>query len=124
MLDNIFIKGLALEAIIGIYPHERKMKQPILLDLDLFVDTHLPAKSGLITDTVDYDLVVKRIANLVAQSQCELLESLAQHIADIIFKEFRVYRLRCSLYKPKAINNAQMVGITIERVNKALMQTR
>ncbi len=117
-MDKIFIKGLTLEAIIGIYPHERIKKQPVIIDLDLFVDIKESSRSGLINDTVDYDIVIKRISELVAQSQFELIESLLEHIADAILREFRVYKLCCTLYKPQAIHNAQMVGLTIERYKK------
>lgn len=114
-MDRIFIKGLELQGVIGVYEHEKGVKQPILVDLELFVDTTSAARSGLIKDTVDYDLVAQRVAQLVEQGQSELLETLAQHIADVILKEFKVPKLRCTINKPQAINNAQMVGITIER---------
>jgi dihydroneopterin aldolase len=118
-MDKIFIKGLALEATIGVYEHEKGVKQPLKVDLEMFVDSSLSANSDLIKDTVDYDLVAQRVAQLVAQSHCELLESLAQYVVQSLLDEFAIARLIFTVYKPQAINNAETVGITIERVKEA-----
>lgn len=114
-LDRIFIKKIALEAIIGVYDHERVAKQPLMIDLELFTDIKLPAKTGLISDTVDYDLVVDRVAALVQKSHYKLLESLIEAIADVILQEFKVQKVQCTVYKPQAIDQAETVGITIMR---------
>ena len=115
MLDVIFIKGLTLEAIIGIYPRERDAKQPLTLDLELYVDTALAVGSGLIKDTVDYDLVADFIRHMVKETHFNLLESLVNNIADSILREFKVSKLRCTLYKPQAISDAETVGVTVVR---------
>lgn len=114
-VDKIFIKGLALEATIGIYEHERGVKQPIKVDLDIFFDNRLPAKSGLIKDTIDYDLVAQEIGSIVATTKFELLESLAESIANTLVTKFKISKLACTVYKPQALNNAETVGITISR---------
>jgi dihydroneopterin aldolase len=117
-VDKILIRGLMLEVNIGISPQEKAEKQPILIDMDLFVDIKTASCSDLINDTVDYDVVIKRIGELVKQTRFDLIESLIEHIANIILQEFGVYKLRCTLYKPKAIRNTQKVGIAIERYNQ------
>jgi 7,8-dihydroneopterin aldolase/epimerase/oxygenase len=115
MADKIFIKGLTLEAIIGIYSYERLVKQPLQLDLELFLDITSSAHSGMITDTIDYDLVVARVSQLVEESHFDLIESLIQSITATLLDEFNVEKVRCTLYKPQAITKAQTVGITITR---------
>ncbi|MBA2655201.1 MAG: dihydroneopterin aldolase [Gammaproteobacteria bacterium] len=115
MLDKIFIKGLLLEAIIGVYPHEKTVKQPISIDIEMEVDVTLAVKTDLIKDTVDYDLVMDRVTEIVEKSHYDLLESLIEKIATTILSEFKVSKVRCTLCKPRAITNAQSVGISIER---------
>lgn len=107
-----------LEAIIGIYPHERVAKQPLLIDLDLFIDINLAASSGLLKHSVDYDLVIKCLSEFVDQSDFELLETFAEHLAEMILAKFPITRIICTVCKPKAVNNARSVGISIERKKK------
>lgn len=114
-MDKIFIKGLALEAVIGIYEHEKGIKQPLKVDLEFHVDTTIAAESDLIHDTVDYDLVAQYVAEIVSASTSELLEALAEQVATSLLKRFKTTQVVCTLYKPQALNNAETVGITIKR---------
>lgn len=114
-MDKIFIKGLELQAVIGVYEHEKGVKQPIEIDLEMFVDSAVSANSGLIKDTIDYDVVAQRVSQLVAQSKCELIESLANYIVQNLLQEFSINKIACTVYKPQAIDNARTVGITIVR---------
>lgn len=114
-MDKIFIKGLALEAVLGVYAHEKGVKQPIKIDLEFYLSTTQSAKSQLLKDTIDYDLVAQEIAKIVADKEFELLESLAEHIADCLLQKFKMQKLECTIYKPQALYNAETVGITIIR---------
>lgn len=115
MLDKIIIKGLKLDAIIGIYPHEQTQKQPILIDIDLYTDISLAAKTTRISDTVDYDLVVQRVENIVNNGQFKLIESLAVYLAELILQEFPVVKVKCTVFKPQAIDRVETVGISVVR---------
>lgn len=114
-MDKIFIKGLALEAKIGIYEHEKGVTQPISVDLEIFLDSTKAASSGLIKDTIDYDEVAQTIASIVAQTRFELLESLAEAVTAKLLSDFKMSQLVCTIFKPKALNNAETVGISIVR---------
>ncbi len=120
MSDHVFIKGLALEAVIGVYDHERKIKQPLSLDIKLYFDISHAAKTDSIHDAVDYDLVADFIKNYVANSQFYLLESLVDNIARQILVRFNVVKVKCALYKPKALDDVETVGISITRVQNKL----
>lgn len=115
MLDKIIIKGLRLDAIIGIYPHEQTQKQPILIDIDLYTDISLAAKTTQITDTVDYDWVVRRVEDVVNHGEFKLIESLVVHLAELILQEFPVTKVQCTVFKPQAINRVETVGISVVR---------
>ena len=114
-MDKIFIHGLELSVIIGVYPHERTNKQPILLDLELGVDISLASASDSLTQTIDYDRLIEQIKICIADTEFLLIETLAEHIAQFILQAFHIHWLQLRLTKPGAAANAQKIGIIIER---------
>lgn len=114
-MDKLFIKGLMLEAIIGILPQERVEKQKVILDLELTVDIRQAAVSDNIEDTVNYAEIAESIKTWIDDTRYELLETLAEQIAQLIFKKFNIKGLKLTLCKPAAIPGAQGAGIIIER---------
>lgn len=121
MQDKIFIKGLALEAFIGLYEHEKLQKQPIIVDVEFVIDARKAARSGNIADTVDYDLLVNHMTKIVTESRFELLESLIEYMTESLLNEFNLEQVSCTLYKPNAINNAKTVGISITRYQQSVI---
>lgn len=117
-MDKIFIRALQLEALIGVYAHEREARQPLLLDVELDFDNRIPAGSDQLADTIDYAEVVARLRQWVAQTRYELLETLLEDLATRLRADFpAIARLRLVLHKPlaaKALGCAD-VGIEIER---------
>ncbi len=114
-MDNVFIKELQLSAIIGCLNWERKIKQTLLLDLELAVDCKAISLTDDLKDAIDYAALSHRVQDYVSSTSFKLIETLAQHIADLIQKEFSVTQLKLTLYKPGALPSAHRVGITIER---------
>ena len=117
-MDIIFLRGLQIETIIGIYDWEREMKQTIILDIEMGTDIRKPAKTDSIEDALDYKAVSKRIISFVETSDCFLVETLSEKIADILLNEFNIRWLRLILNKKGAIRGATDVGIIIERGDK------
>jgi dihydroneopterin aldolase len=114
-MDHVFIEGLEIEAVIGIYDWERRIRQPLVFDLEMAFDNRVPAASDAIGDTLDYKAVSDRIVEYASQSQFGLVETLAERVAAIVLEEFGVRRVRLKLSKPSAIRNARAVGVMIER---------
>lgn len=114
-MDKIFIHDLQIETIIGVLPHERTQKQPILINLEISTDIRPAAKSENVKDAIDYSAIAQRITEFVSQSKFQLLETLAEKIAEIVLTEFNVKQLRLQLSKPQAIANAKSAGVIIER---------
>ena len=114
-MDRIFIKGLALNTLIGIHPHERVASQQVLVDLEMAADITPAAASDDIARALDYDRVATRLGEIAASSQFQLLETLAQEMAAKVQKEFALQWLRLTLTKPAALKNANGAGVTIER---------
>ena len=114
-MDHVFIEGLEIEALIGIYDWERRIRQPLVFDIEMAFDNRVPAASDAIEDTLNYKAVSRRVVEYVSQSDFGLVETLAERVAQIILSEFGVQRVRLKLSKPGAVRGARAVGVTIER---------
>ena len=114
-MDHVFIEGLEIEALIGIYDWERRIRQTLVFDIEMAFDNRVPAASDAIEDTLNYKVVSKRIVEYVGQSGFGLVETLAERVAEIILREFDVSRVRLKLSKPGAVRGARAVGVRIER---------
>jgi dihydroneopterin aldolase len=117
-MDIIFLGGLQIETIIGIYDWERETKQTVILDIEMAFDIQKAAETDDIQYTLDYKAVSKRIISFVEDSQFFLVEKLISEIADIILHEFNVTQVKIKLNKKGAIRGASDVGIIIERGEK------
>ena len=114
-MDKVFIKGLEVEGIIGIFQWEREVKQIISVDIEMDFDNKRAAKSDSIEDALNYKLVGKRITSFVKNSKFQLVETLAENISKIILQEFPVTNVRVTLSKPGALRGSDSVGISIKR---------
>ena len=114
-MDTIFIEGLSVEAILGIFPEERVTPQPVLFDIEFLVDTNSAAKTEDIEHTVSYATVSEQISALALNGRYQLVETLAQACADLLLQEFGVPWARIKVTKPNAVANAAGVGVIIER---------
>ena len=119
-MDHVFIEGLEIEALIGIYDWERRIRQPLVFDVEMAFDNRIPAASDAIGDTLNYKAVSKRIVQYVSESDFGLVETLAERVAAIILEEFGVQRVRLRLSKPGAVRGARAVGVMIERTAATL----
>lgn len=113
--DRIFLRGLAIDCVIGFIDWERRIKQTVVIDLELPVDCARAAVNDEVTDTLDYKKVAKRIIAFVEASEFHLVETLAERIAQIVLGEFGTAWVRLSINKPGAIRGSRDVGVTIER---------
>ena len=114
-MDTVFINDLRIETIIGIYDWERKVKQTISLDLEMGTDIRKSAETDAIEDTLNYKAVAKRLIAFVGDSEYQLVETLAEKIAEIVLSEFNVPWLKLTVHKPGAVRGSRDVGVVIER---------
>ena len=118
-MDKVFIEALEIEALIGIYDWERRIRQPLLFDIEMAFDNRIPAASDAIADTLNYKAISKRVVDYVSLSEFGLVETLAERVAAIILDEFGVRHVRVKLSKPGAVRGARAVGVVIERAAAA-----
>lgn len=114
--DIVFIKDLRIDTIIGIYDWEREVKQTISLDIEMAGDNTVAAQSENIDDALNYKAVAKRLIAYTEESEFQLVETLAEKLANIILTEFNVPWLRLKLSKLGAVTGSHSVGVVIERV--------
>ena len=114
-MDKVFIEALEIECVIGIYDWERKIRQPVVLDIEMAFDNTRPAATDDINDTLDYKAVSKRLIQFVSESDFGLVETLAERCVEIVLAEFDVAHVRLKLSKPGAVRGAKAVGVIVER---------
>ena len=117
-MDTVYVHGLAVDTVIGIFDWEREIRQKVVLDVEMAVDISASAATEDIDRTVSYKDVSDRLTQFVEQSEFLPVEAMAEEIAALILAEFPVPFVRIKLGKPDAIANAMDVGVMIERGKK------
>lgn len=117
-LDQIRIKDLKLRCIIGINPEERVKKQDVVINLTLYADLMNACQSDRIEDTVNYKKIKLAVVDMVENSSFNLIERLAQAVADLALEESMVQKVKVRLDKPGALRFAKTVGVEILRIKK------
>lgn len=118
-MDIIYLHGLKVDCVIGVWDWERKIKQTITIDLDMGFDIRKAAATDSLEDTLSYKDVSKRVEAFVKESGFQLVEKLAEEIAGILLNEFSIKWCRVKINKFGAVRGAGDVGILIERGEKA-----
>lgn len=114
-MDKIFLTALNVECIVGIWDWERRVKQTVIIDVEMAAEIRRAAATDRIEDTIDYKRVAKRLLQFVGESQYQLVETLTENIGRVIVTEFGVSWVKVRLNKRGAIRGARDVGIEIER---------
>ena len=114
-MDIIFLRELKVDTLIGVYDWERLVPQTIQIDLDIGLPNSQACHSDDITDALDYSDIVRHLKEVLASRHFNLLEALAEHIAQILLKDFNAPWVKVSVAKLQAIRGSRMVGISIER---------
>ena len=87
-LDIIFIEALRVDTVIGVYDWERRIRQPVVIDLEMGADIAQAAASDDVADTLDYKSVSKRVQQFTGESSFFLVETLTERIAALVLDEF------------------------------------
>ena len=114
-MDKIFLDELKIETIIGIWEWERRIRQTVVIDLEMSADIAKAAATDDVADTLNYKSVAKRLQQFVGESSFQLVETLAERIAAIVREEFDVAWVKVKVHKPGAIRGSKDVGVIIER---------
>ncbi len=117
--DVVFVKGLKVEAVIGVYEWERAITQPLLIDIALETDIRKASVSDDVNDALNYKAVCDDVSAWCQTIKAKLLEHLAGEIADKLLAKYACHQVTLSVAKPTAISQADAVGVKITRRSKA-----
>ncbi len=118
--DVVFVKGLKVEAVIGVYEWERAITQPLLIDIALETDISRAAISDDVNDALNYKAVCDDVSAWCQAIKAQLLEHLAGQIADKLLAKYSCHKITLSVAKPTAIKQADAVGVQITRYARAM----
>ncbi len=114
-LRHVFVRDLELKALIGIYEHEKKEAQRIIVNIDLSVKEDPGRMADEISHVVSYEIIAKKVEAIIDEGHVNLVETLCEKIAESCLKDGRVMAARVRVEKPDIIPNARSVGVEIER---------
>ncbi|SJN46031.1 Dihydroneopterin aldolase [Microbacterium esteraromaticum] len=116
-LDEISLTGLTVFGHHGVFDHERRDGQNFIIDLQLRLSLADAAASDDVADTVHYGELADRVAAVVASDPVDLIETLAQRIADVVLADERVQFVTVTVHKPQApiAQTFSDVAVTLQR---------
>ena len=115
LMDKIKLTELTVNTVIGIWDWEKRNPQKVVFDIEMSTDIAKASKSDSIKDALDYKVISKRVKQYALENQFDLIETLADRIAEIILDEFEVSRVKLTISKPYAIRDSKNVSLIIER---------
>ncbi len=115
--DRLAVLGIEAYGHHGVFDFERREGQIFKVDLVLGMDSRPAARSDDLQDTVDYGTLVAAVKKAVENDPVDLIETLAQRIADVCLTDTRVQWTEVTVHKPEAPIEAtfQDVALTISR---------
>jgi dihydroneopterin aldolase len=117
--DRIVLRGLRAIGHHGVYAEERASGQPFVVDVVLEVDTSAAATSDDVADTVHYGELAARVVAVIEGEPVNLIEVLAQRIADVCLADDRVESVEVTVHKPEA-----PVGVQFDDVAVSILRRR
>ena len=118
MTDRIALRGLRAVGHHGVYAEERANGQPFVVDIVLEVDTRAAAASDEVTDTVHYGELAVRVVAVVEGEPVDLIETLAQRIADVCLDDDRVDAVEVTVHKPEAPVGVEFSDVAVSIVRR------
>jgi dihydroneopterin aldolase len=112
---NVFVRGLTVEAQIGINADEFGRRQPLVIDVEIALIP--PERCEHIAETINYELVVSNAQAIAAAGHVRLIETFAQRLAEAMLAEPAAMRVRVRVEKPQALApHALAAGVEITLV--------
>jgi dihydroneopterin aldolase len=114
-MDTVFISNLEVSAIIGANNWERQVKQILVFDVEMATNVRKAASKDNLEDALDYSAVANKIEVFVNNSEFQLIETLAERVAELLMVNFGIEWLRLQVNKPRPLSGRHVVGVSIER---------
>lgn len=117
--DTVFIEGLALETVVGVYAWEKRIHQKLVIDLEMRTDICQAARDDDLNGTLNYAAISEALIEFCRTHSFELIETYAERMCSLLMETFSIEHIRMTLRKPGAVPQASSVGVRIERPHKA-----
>ena len=116
---RIFVRGLQIQASIGVHPHEHESTQPVIIDVELDMGDMPPPKNDRLNETLDYALIADKCEEIALEAHVQLVETLAARICDwALSADPRIARCAVRIAKPQALLKADAAGVEIVKSRK------
>ncbi len=112
---RIVIRNLVLSARVGVYRHEKSGPQQVRINLELITEDPRRSPNDEIDHVVSYETVVLGVKEVLAEGHTNLVETLAEKIAELCLSDLRVVGVHVGVEKLHAIPEAESVGVEIKR---------
>ena len=99
-MDIIYLHGLEVDCVIGVWEWERRITQRLVIDLDMEGEVSRAAASDDLADTLNYKAVSKRVTGFVRGSSFRLIETLAEAIATLLLDQYAPGTLQALINSP------------------------
>jgi len=119
-IRHVFVRDLVLPALIGIHAHEKDGRQRIRINLDLAVREGDAGLDDDLRNVVCYESLVEGVKGIIGRGHVGLVETMAEAVAEMCLADPRVRSARVRVEKLDIFDNAESVGVEIERFNPAL----
>ena len=116
-IRHVFIHDMVIDCSIGIYTHEKEHEQRVRINLDLAVGEGDHLINDDIRNVISYEDMAKGVEAIIAAGHINLVETLAENIAEMCLQDKRVFSARVRVEKLEIIASAESVGVEIERFN-------
>lgn len=117
-MDKVFVRGLKVDAVIGVFDWEKQVRQPLIFDLEMAWDISYAAATDDLSHALNYQAVTEFVEQFVQANQFELLETLVERLAEQLRQTFSMPWLSIEVQKPAVVPQAKAVGLYIERGRK------
>ncbi len=114
----IKIKNLRISTIIGVFEWEKTVDRELIINVEITTNISQPLQSDEISDTIDYDQIIIKLKNLVANNRFNLVEKLAQTLMDAILEDKRISKCKLEIDKVGVVENVDSFSVTIEQENQ------
>ena len=121
MPDVILLEGIQVPAALGVTAAERRMRRPVLLDLEVQRDLRAAGRSDRIRDTLHYKRIFEVVEDVAANQEHKLVEALAERIARAVLGKFDAEAVTVTVRKPKPIAGVlDHAGVRVTRSREDL----
>lgn len=113
MTDTLSISGLKIKTHIGVHAWEQKIRQTLVLDIE--IATNIRHCQDELSNTIDYDALCRNLTTFIESHAFALIETVAEQVAQKIKREYSVPSVKITVSKPHAVSNAGNISITVLR---------